>query len=346
MLIMGLVFSSCSTVKNELGLSEKKAVTYNKLSVSESDLDADINALAKNKPLVELLSGGQEPLVKDGKLTPTYRASWANIVMRTLSIKEVRIKHKMKITKADIDSAENDAKNLFVGSGEGDAEEIWKAFPKDFRDRLVAGFAEQYALLRDAPKVTEAEIKKYYDDNQEQIATPCESGKSISHILVKTEKEAQSIKAELDKGTDFVKLAKDKSTDPGSKNSGGNLGCFAQGSFVAEFEAVASSLPVGSISGIVKTDFGFHVLKAAAYSAPTLDDVRDQIRQQLEPEKQSDLLNEVQSSLKKAKVKVLSKYGRVLKNNEGIPEIVTLEKDTPVTTTAPPAEISPTNIPE
>ena len=252
---MALIFSSCSTIKNELGLSDKAGITYNKLTESEKNLDADLKAIAKNKPLADLLndSNSAEPLVKDGKVTATYRASWANIKMRTLSIREVRMKNKMKITKADEKKALTDAKSLFSGSDSAASDDIWKAFPKSFQDRLVESFAEQYALLRAAPEVTDKEIKKYYDENQSTIAAPCESGKVISHILVAEEADANDLKADIDGGADFAKLAKENSTDPGSKDKGGDLGFFTPGNFVAEFETAATNLAVGDVSEVVKT---------------------------------------------------------------------------------------------
>lgn len=341
-IILAIALSACSTLKNELGLSEKAGVTYNKLSISEKELDSDLSAIAKNKPLADLLASadGAEALVKDGKVTPTYRASWANIKMRTLSIKEIRLKNKMKITKADRKTALNDAKQLFAGSDDTATQEIWDAFPKSFQDRLVDSFAEQYALVRAAPKVTDKEIKDFYEKNKDQLAPACESGKTISHILVDKESDANDIATKIAKGEDFAKLAKKYSTDPGSKDKGGSLGCFTPGNFVEEFEKAATDLPIGSVSSIVKTDFGYHILKATAYTAPTLKESTDTIKTQLEPEKQQKLFDQIQKSLEKAKVKVSSKYGRVsyeTDTNTGekskIPSIVPLKKDTPATTT-------------
>lgn len=356
-LILALVVSSCgaiTTVKNELGLNDKAGVTYNKLTISENDIDADLKAIADNKPLKELLADTDsvEPLVIDGKVTPTYRASWANIKMRTLSFREVRLKHKQKITKKDIETALQDAKDLFGGADENDGnltftdkitkDEIWDAFPTSFQDRLVESFAERYALLRAAPKVTDAEIKEFFDKNQETLAAPCESGKTISHILVEEEAKAKEIEKKIAEGEDFAKLAKDNSTDPGSKDSGGSLGCFTPGNFVEEFENAAIALEPGSVSGIIKTDFGYHILKATTYVPSTLEESKESIKAQLEPEKQQKLFDEIQKSLEKAKVKVSSKYGQVTyetDKNTGekskIPSIVPLKKDTPTTTSTP-----------
>lgn len=84
-----------------------------------------------------------------------------------------------------------------------------------------------------------------------------------SHILVKDEKTAMKLKAEIDGGTDFAKVAKKNSLCP-SKENGGDLGFFGKGQMVKEFEDVAFSLPVGVVSKPVKTEFGYHLIVVTA----------------------------------------------------------------------------------
>src|SRR5699024_8647918 len=82
-----------------------------------------------------------------------------------------------------------------------------------------------------------------------------------SHILVSDEKTAKDIKSRLAKGEDFATLAKKYSTDPGSKDKGGDLGYFGVGKMIAEFEDAAYKLNVGQISDIVQTTNGYHIIK-------------------------------------------------------------------------------------
>jgi peptidyl-prolyl cis-trans isomerase C len=81
-----------------------------------------------------------------------------------------------------------------------------------------------------------------------------------AHILVKTEKEVNNVLERLKKGEKFSAIAKDVSLCP-SKKRGGDLGTFGRGQMVKEFENAAFALDKGQISGIVKTQFGYHILK-------------------------------------------------------------------------------------
>jgi parvulin-like peptidyl-prolyl isomerase len=81
-----------------------------------------------------------------------------------------------------------------------------------------------------------------------------------AHILVKTETEAKAILERLKKGEKFANTAKEVSLCPSKKN-GGDLGAFGRGKMVKEFETAAFALDRGQTSGIVKTKFGYHIIK-------------------------------------------------------------------------------------
>jgi len=81
-----------------------------------------------------------------------------------------------------------------------------------------------------------------------------------SHILVKKRSQAETILGELQQGADFSEMAKKHSICPSKKN-GGNLGFFTRGQMVKEFEKTAFALGKGEMSGIVKTEFGYHIIK-------------------------------------------------------------------------------------
>lgn len=81
-----------------------------------------------------------------------------------------------------------------------------------------------------------------------------------AHILVKTEKEANTVLERLKKGDKFANVAKDVSLCPSGKR-GGDLGTFTRGKMVKEFENAAFALEKGQTSSIVKTKFGCHIIK-------------------------------------------------------------------------------------
>lgn len=80
------------------------------------------------------------------------------------------------------------------------------------------------------------------------------------HILVKTLTEANTVKTRLDKGEKFAEVAKQVSLCPSGKK-GGDLGTFTRGKMVKEFEKAAFELQKGQVSGPVKTQFGYHIIK-------------------------------------------------------------------------------------
>jgi peptidyl-prolyl cis-trans isomerase C len=134
--------------------------------------------------------------------------------------------------------------------------------------------------------VTQDEIKQRYDEVV--AAIPTEDEVHARHILVTTEDDAKAIKAQLDAGADFATLAKEKSIEPGAKDSGGDLGYFKAAQMVKPFADAAFALQVGQISDPVQTQFGWHIIKVEdrrPAAKPTLESMTQQIGQQLYIEK-------------------------------------------------------------
>jgi len=160
--------------------------------------------------------------------------------------------------------------------------------------------------LKDTGTITDKEVKDYYDKNISVFKTQEEI--TASHILVKTEKEAKEILSELKKGKDFAELAKEKSIDTVSARQGGSLGSFPRGAMVPEFEKAAFSLKVGEISPIVKSEFGYHIIKVTGRTTPHQIDfiqVKDTIKKNLSHEKTQKAINTmVDQLIKDAKIEV------------------------------------------
>ena len=135
----------------------------------------------------------------------------------------------------------------------------------------------------DSIKVTDADIKKYYDENKKQFIKPAEY--KARHILVKTEKEAKELITKLDgakeKEKTFIELAKKHSTGP-SGVQGGELGWFTAKKMVPEFSAAAATLAKGSYTKTpVKTSFGYHLIfleDKKTEDAKKFDEIKDSVK--------------------------------------------------------------------
>ncbi len=132
---------------------------------------------------------------------------------------------------------------------------------------LIVADEQKIASTIDMP---EAEVRRIYDQNKDKYRTP--ERVHVRHILVKTtdvpkdqigtkEAKANDILKQLKAGADFGEVAKKNSDDPGSAQKGGDLDWVVRGQTVKPFEDAAFSLPAKQLSGLVKTDYGFHILQ-------------------------------------------------------------------------------------
>jgi foldase protein PrsA len=150
--------------------------------------------------------------------------------------------------------------------------------------------------------VTDEDIEKYYNDNKAQYTT--KPGANISHILVKTEEEAKKVKAEYDKGAKFEDLAAKYGTD-GTKSTGGSLGFISYDTtqYDADFMKAAKDLKEGEVSGPVKTQFGYHLIKVDGIvkeeKTKELKDVKEEIKQTVETNKKNDIYTKTLDQWKK-----------------------------------------------
>jgi peptidyl-prolyl cis-trans isomerase C len=170
---------------------------------------------------------------------------------------------------------------------------------EDVKKRVIVEAFVRKKIEQDV-KISDDEMKKFYDQNKDKF----KSGEQIraSHILVKDEKTAQDILAQLKKGASFEDLARKNSTDA-SAAKGGDLGWFAKGSMVPDFEKAAFSLKEGELSNVVKTPYGYHIIKVTGKrpaGARSFEEVKDQIKASMLPAKQQEVLQQLKESLKKS----------------------------------------------
>jgi peptidyl-prolyl cis-trans isomerase C len=149
--------------------------------------------------------------------------------------------------------------------------------------------------------VTPEDVTAFYEENPEEF----EEGAQVqaSHILIAVatgaedavraaaRERAEQLLVDINAGSDFAALAREVSDDPGSGAMGGDLGFFGEGAMVPEFEQAAFTLQPGETSGLVETQFGYHIIRVVERLAPQaipLNDVRVQLEQFLQGRNQQD----------------------------------------------------------
>jgi len=160
--------------------------------------------------------------------------------------------------------------------------------------------------LRATAVVTPQEVEARYRENIDIYSTPEQI--RASHILFKTDgadddavrARAERVLARVKAGEDFAALAREFSEDEGSKANGGDLDYFGRGAMVPAFEEAAWALEVGGTSDLVKSDFGYHIIRLTdrkTAATRTLDEVRPQIEDQLKWEKAQQAASKLAAEL-------------------------------------------------
>ncbi len=168
----------------------------------------------------------------------------------------------------------------------------------DFKMRIVVDRYLQATIVA-GTTVTPADLTKYYETNKSTFVASDKY--RASHILVKTEPEAKGIIAKLKSGVTFEELAKKESVDS-TAEAGGDLGWFEASAMVAPFSDAVVALKDGEISGVVTTEFGFHVIKRTDHRSGAqlpFEEVREEIEKMITSEKQQEAYNQIKANLKK-----------------------------------------------
>ena len=162
--------------------------------------------------------------------------------------------------------------------------------------RIVSFLRLDATAFQARASVKDPEVDSYYREHADNFTQPEQS--CARHILVKVKSEtspeghseeeakklAQGLQAQLAKGADFGELAKKSSEDKGSAANAGDLGCFARGRMVPEFDEAAFSLPIGQTSELVKSAHGFHLIQVMSRreeSTRPFSEVKEGIRAML-----------------------------------------------------------------
>ena len=157
--------------------------------------------------------------------------------------------------------------------------------------------------VSDKAVVSDADIKSYFDKNHATLDKPEQV--RARHILVADLKTANDVESKLRSGGKFEDLAKQFSTDPSTKDKGGELGFFGKGQMVPAFQDAAFNSPIGKVTAPVKSPFGYHIIQVEekkparkATLANSHDTIRDTLKQQQLAQQVPTFLASLKSSAK------------------------------------------------
>lgn len=203
-------------------------------------------------------------------------------------IKETLVTQAAKAANVTVSDAEVKAeldkiKSNFGSDAEFEMVLAQQGFTLDELNRQIKFHVTLKKLVepRVADKLTDAALEEHFNANKESYATQKEEVHA-RHILVETREAAEQVIARIKAGEDFAAVAKEVSTEPAAKESGGDLGFFGRGQMVPEFEEAAFNLPVGQLSEPVQSQFGWHVIEVLEHKqpvVPTFAEVKAKVRE-------------------------------------------------------------------
>jgi peptidyl-prolyl cis-trans isomerase C len=281
-------------------------------AVDKTEFDRAVGAL-------EARNGGPVPAEQRDRI---LREVLDQIVSYKLLIQESRTR-KIAATDAEVDERikeiqkqfpSEDAFKQMLTSRKTTLEQVRSDISQDITvQKLIAN------EIADKVAVKPEQVTDFYAKNPDQFKQP--ERVRASHILIMVPKgsdeaaktaarnKAADILKDVKAGKDFAALAKEHSQDPGSAKNGGDLGFFQQGQMVGPFNDVAFKLAPGSVSDLVETEFGFHIIKVAEKQtarAVPLEEVRPQLEQYLERQNREQQTDAFVNGLKaKGKVEIL-----------------------------------------
>jgi hypothetical protein len=260
LLVVALAGTACDTTSNH-------AAKVNGQTISASSLTDELEVIECNhvyRQALESSYGGQLAGVSEGTFNNTFVSQLLGVRIYYALLEDRLAEADVEITDDDLAAARESTDQQLEGLGDGAS----RCFSSKYKDKLV----RQEALIGASQELAS---EFFLEETLADLEVAC-----ASHILVKTEAEADAVKAELDGGADFAAVAQAKTTDEGSKASGGDLGCQPRGSYVTEFDQAVWELDLDEVSDPVETEFGFHVILVRERRAGTAADLPAESGQQ------------------------------------------------------------------
>jgi peptidyl-prolyl cis-trans isomerase D len=251
-----------------------------------------------------------EEVVRRSLVVEKLRASlteWLSIPDKELEQEYRRRNDKVKLA---VVSFPNDSFRPDVSATDAEITAHFEAHKEDFRipeKRKIRYLLVDVEAIRSKTVVPAADIERAYNDRITEYTTPEQV--RASHILLKTEgkdetavrTQAEDVLKKAKAGADFAALAKQYSQDEGSAPNGGDLDYFGRGRMVPEFDAAVFAMEPGQISDLVKTSFGFHIIKLVdkkTGNTRPIDEVRPQLQDQLSMERAQTQASTLADSLR------------------------------------------------
>lgn len=302
LIVMMMSLAACSGSKKDSG-SDLVKVGDTTITASQLDQYLELTAYLRSIDLTQLSA-------------ENMKAAKSQMLDDMVALESIRQYYAGKEDKVLPDTIDADFKKFVDQAKSTDSVKKFLEEKKISDETLQRFYYDQYyskAFVDDTKagmKNLDADAKAYYEANKASFKV---DEVTASHILVKDEATAKEVQAKLKAGEKFEDLAKQYSID-GSAANGGSLGTFGRGAMVKEFEDAAFALKPGEISDIVKTQFGYHIIKVTDKNqgTKTYEEAKDSIVSNLVSQEAQKKILELK---KQSKIEYLTDEYKV--NNQG-----------------------------
>jgi parvulin-like peptidyl-prolyl isomerase len=297
---LALVAAGCGGGNSTATLGTDDVAVVGSKEISKTDFQALMDRARKS------YEAQKRPFPKPGTVEyETLKGQAIGFLMQRAEFEQEAESRGIEITDEKVDKRITQLKKQFYGGSDKRYQDVLKQqglteeqAKGEVRATLIS--EELFKKVTEDVKVSDKEIKSYYDSHKSQYGQP--ESRDVRHILVQKKALADQLYAQLKSGANFAVLAKRYSKDPGSASNGGKL-TVSKGQTVPEFDKTAFKLKKGQLSAPIHTQYGYHIIQALSDIKPAqstpLSKVKDSIRQQLEQQQKNDAMTKWVTETKK-----------------------------------------------